>query len=117
MRTIFISILLLAGGLSAQCVKVVNGVQVPCTQDEILQKQIDSIAYTTEYIADKQSDSLRTIQFNNVITTAQSAVGVSVGSLTAAQVRALFLILLYRYNKKAYTEDGKIAPLNRWANN
>lgn len=112
---IFIAFLFGYCAISAQCTKLVNGVQVPCTQAEINQRTLDSLVWKADFDTTYAADSLRAIQFNNIITTAQSAVGVSVGSLTAAQVRALFLIVLYRFRKEAITKTGTIESLNKWA--
>jgi hypothetical protein len=115
MKYILIIFLFLSANAYSQCTKLVNGVIVPCTQDEINQRTLDSLVWKADFDTTSFNDSLRTIQFNNVITTAQSAVGVSVGSLTAAQVRALFLIVLYRFRKEAITKSGTIEKLNKWA--
>jgi hypothetical protein len=50
---------------------------------------------------------------SNIRTLAQSAVGISLGSLTTAQVRALMAILLYKVG--GVTDDGKVKALNKWA--
>jgi hypothetical protein len=47
-----------------------------------------------------------------VLTTAQSAVGVSVDALTAVQVRALLTILLYQQG--ALDKSGVVQPLAGW---
>lgn len=48
-----------------------------------------------------------------VVSAAQTAVGVSLANLTAAQVRALMAILLYQAG--GVTPDGKVRPLGQWA--
>lgn len=47
-----------------------------------------------------------------VVTTAQSVVGFAVGSLSAAQVRALLAVLLHK--EGALDKDGKVRPLVEW---
>lgn len=47
-----------------------------------------------------------------VVQTAQTAVGVAYGSLTAAQVRALLAVLLWR--EGALAADGTVKPLSSW---
>ena len=48
----------------------------------------------------------------NIRATAQSAVGVALIDLTAAQVRSLLACLLYKNH--AVSDDGKIRPLPDW---
>lgn len=50
--------------------------------------------------------------FDNIKQTAQSAVGVAIGSLTVAQVRALLMVLLFKEN--AIDANGRIKKLNSW---
>lgn len=47
-----------------------------------------------------------------ILTTAQSAVGVSIDNLTAGQVRALVATLLYRAG--AIDKNGVVQPLGEW---
>lgn len=47
-----------------------------------------------------------------VFTAAQSAEGVALTSLTAAQVRALLAVLLWE--SRGVTGDGKVRPLAQW---
>lgn len=49
---------------------------------------------------------------DQIVTTAQSAVGVSITALTAAQARALLAILLYQTG--AIDLSGTVRPLNEW---
>lgn len=49
---------------------------------------------------------------NVIIPLAQSAVGIRLDQLTAAQVRALFAITLWRQG--ALNPDGTVRPLNQW---
>ncbi len=58
--------------------------------------------------SDADAAALRTL----VVTTAQSAVGVVITNLTAAQVRALVAILLWKNG--ALTPAGAVRPLNEW---
>lgn len=66
-------------------------------------------AYDTAETARKQeATTLR----NQVVSLAQSAVGVTLNNLTAAQVRALVAILLWK--EGAVTPAGAIRPLAEW---
>jgi len=47
-----------------------------------------------------------------VLTVAQSAVGIAFDQLTAAQLRALFGVLLHK--EGALDKDGKVRPLGEW---
>ncbi len=47
-----------------------------------------------------------------VLTIAQSAVGVAADQLTAVQLRALFLITLWK--EDALDKNGAVRPLNEW---
>lgn len=58
--------------------------------------------------AASEAAALRT----RVRTTAQSAVGVLITDLTAAQVRALLAVLLWKGG--ALDKDGRIRPLSEW---
>ena len=59
--------------------------------------------------ADSEAQALRT-QVRNV---AQSTVGVVITNLESAQVRSLLAVLLWKAG--AIDKDGKIRPLNDWA--
>lgn len=58
--------------------------------------------------AASEAQSLR----SQVITQANSAVGIVITALTAAQVRALLVVLLYKGG--ALDKDGKVRPLGQW---
>ena len=49
---------------------------------------------------------------SQVLTTAQTTVGLAIGSLTAVQVRSLLAILLHK--EGALDKDGRIRPLGEW---
>lgn len=49
---------------------------------------------------------------SQVVTQANSAVGIVITALTAAQVRALLAVLLWRGG--ALDKDGKVRPLGQW---
>lgn len=49
----------------------------------------------------------------NIKSTAQSAAGVALTDLTAAQVKSLLAVVLYRLG--GVTNDGKVRPLSEWA--
>lgn len=61
------------------------------------------------WLAEQDADTTLRSQ---IITTAQSAVGVSITALTAVQVRSLFAIVLHQQG--AINPDGTIKPLNQW---
>lgn len=63
--------------------------------------------------AQAQADAAAAALRSQVVTVAQSAVGVVITSLTAAQVRALLAVLLWRAG--ALTDAGAIRPLAQWA--
>lgn len=60
-------------------------------------------------LAASEATTLRT----QVVTVAQSAVGVVITALTAAQVRALLAVLLWKNG--ALTKTGAVKPLDEWA--
>jgi hypothetical protein len=66
---------------------------------------INNIAVNYTPVVDTALDNLKTA--------AQSAVGVAIGSLTAAQQRALLGVLLYKAD--AIDDLGRIKKLNTWA--
>jgi hypothetical protein len=51
--------------------------------------------------------------FVNVKATAQSAEGILLTDLTAAQVKSLLAVMLYRMG--GVSDDGKVRPLSEWA--
>lgn len=74
------------------------------------QLQAASDAYDAAQAQEEQdAQALRTLVRN----AAQSAVGVGLTNLTAAQVRALLAILLHK--EGALDKDGKVRPLADWA--
>ncbi len=79
-------------------------------QPTALQLQAASDAYDlAQAQAASEAEALRT----QVRTVAQSAVGIVITNLTAAQVRALLAVLLWKGG--ALDKDGKIRPLTDWA--
>ncbi len=83
---------------------------LPDPQPSAAQLQAASDAYDAQQ-AQQASDAaaLRTLVRN----TAQSAVGVALTSLTAAQVRALLAVLLWKNG--ALDKSGTVRPLDEWA--
>lgn len=78
-------------------------------QPTVAELQAASDAYDTAAAqAASEAAALRT----RVRTTAQSAVGVLITDLTAAQVRALLAVLLWKAG--ALDKDGKIRALSDW---
>lgn len=71
--------------------------------------QADRAAEQAEQTAATEAAQLR----QQVLTIAQSAVGVRIDALTAAQVRALVAVLLWRGG--ALRPDGTVRPLAEWA--
>lgn len=63
--------------------------------------------------AQAQAQQEATTLRNTVISTAQSAVGVTFPNLTAAQRNALMVVLFWKAG--ALDKDGKIRPLAEWA--
>lgn len=88
------------------------------TYDEIVATWEDETAIPTEaelqtaYDAWLVEQNADTTLRSQIITTAQSAVGVSITALTAVQVRSLFAIVLHQQG--AINPDGTIKPLNQW---
>jgi hypothetical protein len=62
--------------------------------------------------AQAQRDTEAAALRQQIITLAQSAVGVRIDNLTAAQVRALVAILLWKGG--ALDKDGNVRPLGQW---
>ncbi len=82
---------------------------LPQTQPTNAELQADVAALDARDVAQKnEANALR----QQVISTAQSAVGVSITALTAAQVRALVAILLWKAG--AIKADGTVRPLAEW---
>jgi hypothetical protein len=79
-------------------------------QPTLAELQTASDAYD---LAQAQADAAAQALRTQVVTVAQSAVGVVITSLTAAQVRALLAVLLWRAG--ALTDAGAIRPLAQWA--
>ncbi len=71
--------------------------------------QTASDAYDAQQAqASADAAALRT----RIVNLAQSSVGIAVDQLTAAQVRALFAIILWKAG--ALNRDGIVQPLNTW---
>jgi hypothetical protein len=66
-------------------------------------------AYLAEKTANETAD---TTLRNQIVSLAQSAVGVSIDALTANQRNALIAIMLYKAG--ALTNTGLVKPLNQW---
>lgn len=68
------------------------------------------IAYdAAELVRQQEAEQLR----QRVVALAQSAVGMRVDALTAAQVRALLVVLLHKGG--ALNNDGTVRPLGQWS--
>jgi len=79
------------------------------TQPTPAQLAAASDAYdAAEAQAASEAQALRT----QVINAANSAVGIVITSLTAAQVRALLAVVLHKGG--ALDKDGKVRPLGQW---
>lgn len=75
--------------------------------------EVQVYAEWDKYLTEKTaSDSADATLRNQVLTLAGSAVGVQIDQLTAAQVRALVAILLWKAG--ALTSTGAVKPLNQW---
>jgi len=92
--------------------KVVNGVTVPLTQQEITAIQAEWTANELIRINDSIADARSRVVKGAIVQTAQTAVGLRYDNLTAAQVRALFGIVLYK--EGAIDTALRIKPLNQW---
>jgi len=90
--------------------KMVNGVLTPMTQQEEDAFIADQQTQTTAITADQ---NLSTTALNSIKTTAQSAVGVQLQNLTAAQVRSLLAIILFK-SGAVDRATLTIKPLNQW---
>lgn len=91
-------------------IKKVNGIEVPMTAQEEADFLADQTTATNARIAEETAN---TTALNSIKTVAQTAVGVQLQNLTAAQVRSLMAILLW----KAGGVDRatlKVKPLNQW---
>lgn len=97
---------------SGKLYKLVNGVQVEYTAQEYLQHSIDSANYVAKVKADSTELAKTNAVRSTIISTAQSAVGVRVDQLTAAQVRSLVAILFHR--EGAIDSALKVKPLLQW---
>jgi hypothetical protein len=73
----------------------------------------DPVAIRAAYLAaqDQQIADAAALR-QRVLTVAQSAVGQSIDTLTAAQVRALVAVLLYKNG--ALDKNGVVQPLGQW---
>lgn len=75
-----------------------------------LQDQSQILAIATAH--DPTTKAPRQIVLDNIRATAQSAEGLLLTDLTAAQVKALLAALLYRAG--AVANDGRVKPLAEW---
>lgn len=109
-----------ADGIARQTVAVEYDGDQPtgATADVMLYRDggvVRSVAladWPAEEAALTQRDTEAAALRNQVRTLAQSAVGVRIDQLTAAQVRALIAILLHQAG--ALTPDGAIRPIGEW---
>jgi hypothetical protein len=83
---------------------------LPQAQPTEAELQAASDAYDA---AKAQADAAATTLRTQVVNVAQSAVGVVITNLTAAQVRALLAVLLWKNG--ALTDAGAVRPLGQWA--
>ena len=113
MKKLFYILLLFSASCKAQTLThSVNGVQVPFTATEItLIKAEWAVADSIRKIDSVNTVKQKALQ-SNIVSTAQTAVGVRVDALTAAQVRALQAILLFKVG--AVDTSLKIKALNTW---
>lgn len=85
---------------------------VPLTPDEQTAYDAQQAAALITAVVDAQAATDRTTTRNAVLTAAGSAVGIGIGSLTAAQVRGLVACLLFKAG--AIDKAGVVQPLNAW---
>lgn len=113
MRKLIFLFLIFSASAEAQTLyKTVNGVKVEFTAADYTQYRLDSINNRVKIFNDSVEVVKKTALYNSIKTTAQSAVGVAVGSLTATQVRALFAITLFK--EDALDSLLKVKPLGQW---
>lgn len=86
---------------------------IPCTQEEILQRQIDDSLWQVQTITDSITLSDNNFALATIIQTAKSAEGVAYNQLTASQIRALVAILLFK-EKAIEPKTLVIRPLTTW---
>jgi len=111
-KLLFILLIISASAEAQTLYKTVNGVKVEFSQADYTQYRIDSVNNRVNLFNDSVATAKKTALYNSIKTTAQSAVGVSVGSLTATQVRALFAITLFK--EGALDSLLKVKPLGQW---
>lgn len=92
MKYIAILLILLPLSVKCQCVTNVNGVATPCNANELAIYNQQQIAGLAQHI----SDSTYAVEKSRIVTTANSAVGVSATSLTQAQINSLFAVIWYQ---------------------
>lgn len=98
--------------LEAEAVRsMLAAVWPPPLPSEPTQAEIDA-AIAARAAAEQQARADAMALRTRVRTLAQSAVGVQVDQLTAAQVRALIVVLLHKQG--AIDRAGAIRPLNDW---
>lgn len=85
--------------------------QVALTPGEVAQRDAERAASEA---ANAQNDTDAATLRNKVVPIIQSAVGVSIDNLTAAQRNGLIVALLW--NAGALNPDGTIKPLGQWIN-
>lgn len=85
----------------------------PLTDAELAQRQADQQAAATLAAQQQQAATDASTTRTLVVQTAQTAVGVNITALTAAQVRALLAVLMAKAG--ALNPDGTVRPLGQWA--
>lgn len=84
----------------------------PYTASEEAARDAEEAAAAAEQQAKQQAAQQAAAARALVVQTAQTAVGVAYGSLTAAQVRALMAVMLWQSG--ALAADGTVRPLAAW---
>lgn len=85
----------------------------PLTPAEVADQTARSAEAVARKAAEDQAAADNTTVKNTVVSLAQSAAGVLLTDLTAAQTRALLAVLLWKAG--AIKPDGTVRPLGEWA--
>lgn len=117
MKTTIILLLISLSSYS-QCTKLVNGIAVPCTQEEIAQRVIDSTNSEIERLADSITHAKKLTTYNNLkakVKLFQNSTLIT--SLTSAQTRDFLSLVLWVGIDvdAALNENGTIRPVDDWA--
>ena len=105
-------LLLISASAQAQFTRVVNGVTVSISKEDSIAIVNDIKAYEFKRFSDSVDEAKVKVLKNQIISTAQTAVGVRVDQLTAAQVRSLFAIVLFK--EGAIDSALRVKPLLQW---